>query len=67
MKHEDTGNSYIDSLLSSKELNWMLFENAADAIFFVEKLKIVDCDQAAWFRVDVVQRICGETWRQDMG
>lgn len=47
MKQDKPDISYIESLFPNKELYLLFFENASDAIFFTEDLKITDCNKAA--------------------
>lgn len=47
MKQDKPDISYIERLFPNKELYLIFFENASDAIFFTEDLKITDCNKAA--------------------
>lgn len=47
MEQDATNQNYIENLFTSKELYRILYDNAADAMFFAEKLKIVDCNKTA--------------------
>lgn len=63
MKQEDNDKNYIGSLFSSNELCLILFENAADAIFFVKRSVVVDCNKNAclMFGVRSKNEICGKS------
>lgn len=63
MKQEDNDKNYIGSLFSSNELCLILFENAADAIFFVKSSVVVDCNKNAclMFGVRSKKEICGKS------
>lgn len=56
MKQEDTNKKYIETLFSSKELYQILFDNANDAIFFAEKLKIIDCNITACSMLGILSK-----------
>jgi len=56
MEQEDSGQNYVESLFNDNELSRILFENASDAIFFTEELKIIECNEAALFMFGIVSK-----------
>ncbi|MBV5314017.1 MAG: PAS domain-containing sensor histidine kinase [Prolixibacteraceae bacterium] len=62
MKQEDNIQNGIESLFSSEELYQILFENATDAIFFIAKSKVIDCNKNACSLLGIhfKEEICGK-------
>lgn len=56
MEKEAVGTKYIKGLFKCRELYQILFENAGDAIFFIEESKIIDCNRAVLLMLGITSK-----------